>query len=398
MRATLTVLGAFLMMAVSVVPAASAGAQPPRYQDQIAAALARLRDSRGDAEAWLELNAGVRAALAADDYRSVMDAGDAAPSIEDELEATGVDFAHATAPEVIEAIFVAIPIALALEEAMANDDHARAREAFRELQAVVEEVSTVAQRLTGSVRLEALVFAAEGSAVSGMDPAFVRQAFASLRDEVLGQVLPQALVRNACRVPARRQLNAAVALATELGGDPWPAVLLFNQRECTGDPAAGDRLIRYSGDGTLDYTQDTEYAGAAYRVRMLGTYTIAFDAPTAGGAIQGSGEADLTVTVEDMAGSADCGGPTRITLPLEVGGSTGEDLEIVIKAEPLPAPDVCSLPAGAPVQLGLPEEIELSVNEQRGFTTNISGGQFRGGSGYHAQWNYRVGLSVQRLL
>lgn len=391
---------AVCLAAAGVPSAEDAAAQPPDYRAQMDAALERLRDRPGDVDAWLALNAGVRAALDADDPVAVLTFPENGPSLQDAVEAAAGRLP--ADPEVLRILFTLLPFALSLEDAIRDNDKEFARSFIVASQGVVERIDALIPRLSGLERLDALVTVAQIGAFSGVDPALVRRSLAGVRDELLAQVLPRALTMNACREPAVARLAAATRLIGELGGDAAPVVREYNTRECAGGPVTrpAGRTLRYRSEGSMEFTQEVDGGGTAYRVTLRGSYEFHWEAPEEGGDVRGSGSVDLFVRIEDRTDRMDCGSGMPVTLPLEISGTlTGEEnsrrVRFTVRPGRMRQPALCALPEGAQIQFGPPPEFEFGDFEPWGITAR--GMVARTADPYRVNWTYSIEF-VARLV
>jgi hypothetical protein len=377
----------------------SAGAQAPDYRARIEAAVETLRQRPGDANAWLELNAAARAALEADDPIALLETTEDSPSLEDAVEVAAGRLP--SNDEVDRVILSLLPVAIAAEGAVRNNDQELARTFILSVHAVVTRIEALIPRLSGLERLSALVTIAELGAFSGMEEGLVRRALESVREEMLALVLPSALETNACREPAIPRLAAATRLVGELGGDPEPVVRAYNARACADGPVArpADPALRYRSEGSVDVTQEVDGGGTAYRVTLRGAYALEWEAPPAGGDVRGTGTADLLVRIEDRTDRVDCGGGFEVTLPLEVSGTlSGEEgarrVRLTVRPGQMTQPARCGLPEDAMARFGLPPEVEFGDFEPFGITARGTVARTLGV--YRVNWTYSLRFEAER--
>lgn len=397
-----------LLVAVSGVRPAVSRAQPD-YREQIADALRRLRQGVADAAAWQDVNGGVRAALAVEDFQTAIETATTCQDLLKQLFGalgTGDEGVPAPDPSLAQAIQDVNAALGAAFDALKQGAEDAVRAAFARAQdAAQRQVDAAAAQAAAAktgdvpvaVAVPALIQAGGTAAAVGLEPRVVQQPFADAR-ELLESVTASQARSSACGSAAGQRLQAyAVGLGVDRTG-ALPATAACGFR---GEGTARAELVSGSGGaGILRYTQQA-------------TFSITFETPPSGsGPVQGSGTAAVTVSYDFDAEGAQCRGAATGTVPIQVSGeAAGGTLKLrLTPGGEIPASFTCTfgqpnVPGASPIAPvttqttvtlpGTTGTIDLPAQDgaQGRLTEDVvppaaagAGGQFR----YTVTWELRI--------
>lgn len=364
---------ALLLAPLLVLGRIAPGHAQQDYRLEIEQALGRLRAQVFDMLAWRQLNAAVRAALAADDLETaapaIAEARDLVIRLTEELggglpserEIAALPEPDATIHRATRAVMQAIDEML---DALASERRDAARAAVARGQEAAQKGVDAAVSKAQSLRQEPEVAAgapppapqvapllqvAAAAAAVGLEPQVVEATFLDIRELLLAQALPAAATLAACGGPAATPL---VTVALGLGADEPTVQALTAPRPC-----------RFQADGTVTTEYQLGLDSAVYRAVLSGTVSVSVEV-TAAGTVEGSGTLTLTATLTASSPDIQCAGSGSGSVPVQVSGeAVGGRLRLfLVPTGAVEAPMTCraapgSLPGdalSAPVPLTVP--------------------------------------------
>lgn len=320
---------ALLLAPLLVLGRIAPGHAQQDYRLEIEQALGRLRAQVFDMLAWRQLNAAVRAALAADDLETaapaIAEARDLVVRLTEELggglpgegEIAALPEPDATIYRAVRAVMQAIDEML---DALASERRDAARAAVARGQEAAQKGVDAAVSKAQSLRQEPEVAAgapppapqvapllqvAATAAAVGLEPQVVEATFLDIRELLLAQALPAAATLAACGGPAATPL---VTVALGLGADEPTVQALTAPRPCP---------LQLDGTVSAEYLLGQD--NAAFRIAVSGTVSVSV-AVTAAGAVEGSGTLTLTATLTASGPDIQCAGSGSGSMPVQVSG------------------------------------------------------------------------------